>query len=79
MDDYLKAIRSFATDSGFRSEFRANPAATLQRRGLKLGEEQLAALSDVASDDDVQPSNAQGRVARWFQYVDLTPSALGVT
>ncbi len=77
MDDYLKAVHSFATDAVFRAQFRLDPAAALRCRGLQLCHEQLAALSEMASEDNVRPADAEGRISRWFQYGDLTPSALG--
>ncbi len=77
MEDYLKAIHNFATDVEFRSQFRRNPTRALACRGLQLCHEQITALSDMASQDDFRPADAEGRISRWFQYGDLTPSALG--
>ncbi len=77
MQDYLEAIHDFATDAEFRAQFKVDPAAALGCRGLQLCHEQLAALSEMASEDDVRPADAEGRISRWFQYGELTPSALG--
>jgi hypothetical protein len=79
---YLKAIRALTTDGWFRAQFAADPGAALSRRGLDLGEEQIAALKDIAGSDnhdDGVPAGSAGRQkggGGWFVYDDFTPAAL---
>ncbi len=79
---YLKAIRALATNRRLRAEFTADPKAVLSRMELDLGEEHIAALTDIAGNhkgDDGMPAGSSGRQkggGGWFVYDELTPSAL---